>query len=335
MRSAAAGCVVVVLGLTACAADDSTATSAPTTPAVPAFERTTAAPPATTSTTTTIATTAPPPAPDDPIVAITEDGRVMALKANNGVELVQLGTVTVAPDAGGGGGLAVSQGGGVAYFSDPHEVMGRIRSVPVTGGQPKFVAPGSYPAIHPNDTTLAYVRPPSTVVLFDLASGKELSATTWSPGDADFSHTGSAVTRLEWSPDGGALVMQADYEGSVTLVFRPGEHASLTDAESLSDSLVSPTWAGRDLIEGVWTCCYPDYAEPRTLQTHWARGSNEPALVVDRAALAVDWRPLGDRSAEINVVDPAGPSAAGTITLRNAAGRAAWTTPGRYLAVAV
>jgi len=334
----AVGSLVVVVGLAACAADDSTAmstptTTAPATTAGPAFERTSAAPTTTTTTTPTTIATAPPPAPGDAVVAITEDGRLVALNANNGVELIQLGTVALPSDPEIVGGLGVSQGGGVAYFSEPYEATGRIWSVPVAGGQPTVIGPGAYPAISPDDTTLAFVRPPNTIVVFDVTSGQEMSATTWSPADPDFFDTAGSITRLEWSSDGGAVVFQADYEGSRTFVYRPGEHATLTDATPLADSLVSPTWAGRDLIEGVWMCCYPEYAEPRTLHTHWVDESAEPALVVERAVLAVDWRPLGDRSAEINLGDTGG--AAGTITLRNAAGQAAWTTPGRYVGVSV
>jgi hypothetical protein len=46
----------------------------------------------------------------------------------------------------------------------------------------------------------------------------------------------------------------------------------------------------------------------------------------------VDWRTNTDRSAEINM-QPG--SRAGTITLRNAAGRPAWISGGSYIAVSV
>ncbi len=278
-----------------------------------------------------VTTVAPEPPAADPILAVRDDGRIVTLSPTDGSEIVQLGAVQTAEHSTG---IGVSQANGVGYYSGPFENTGRIWKVPVAGGAPEQIAFGSYPAISPDGTTLAYVEPPRTIVLFDVATNQQLSSTTWDPNDPDFFHLGGSITRLEWSPDGTALVLQTNYEGSEVLVFRPGTDATLSAGDP-AGGVSSPTWAGNDRIESIHVCCYPEDLEPREVRTY-ELGSDQPVTSEPRVVVVIDRRPDGTRSAEINIDDPSSTfSDAGTLSLRDATGAIVWQTTDQYRAVSV
>jgi hypothetical protein len=105
----------------------------------------------------------------NPSVFLTVDGGSFSLD----VRSVQTGSVvrTLADDVGGD--PALSPDGSVAYYqSGSVHAPPRIVSVPVTGGTPVPIAPGSAPAVSPDSAKLAFAFPGLTNVVgvYDAAS---------------------------------------------------------------------------------------------------------------------------------------------------------------------
>lgn len=184
-----------------------TTSRAPTTAASP---RTTTSPTATAAPPTSLPTTptsAVPPAPPTTIVAVTLDGRVVALDAVTGAELrelANLGDPRVAVPEGPGPNfvtqVSVTPDGSTAYYDTCCEpAVGTIFSVPTDGSRPPSpLVNGLGPAVSPNGRYLAYTAV-NALVVRDLATGDERTFTdpSYDPsplfGDVAWSRDGTKV----------------------------------------------------------------------------------------------------------------------------------------------
>jgi hypothetical protein len=118
------------------------------------------------------------------LVVVTDSGAVELLDSSSGKPVRTLVTSGAIGDE-----IAVSPDAKTIYFVRQSGCFGEIDSVPVAGGVAQNVAPGSFPAISPNGTMLAYATEPDltqtgcagsgnvakqfAVVVRNLASGSE------------------------------------------------------------------------------------------------------------------------------------------------------------------
>jgi hypothetical protein len=150
------------------------------------------------------------------IVAVTTAGAVVELDPATGAvtrTLVASGAITDE--------LSVSPDGRTVYYASANGCLGQIDSVPVGGGTPTVIAPGTYPDVSPDGTKLVFARQPDltqtgcagsgnlasqiSMVVRNLRTGAERSY----PLDPSLAASGLPlpIDHLSWGPDNRTVVV--------------------------------------------------------------------------------------------------------------------------------
>jgi hypothetical protein len=132
--------------------------------------------------------------------------------------------------------IAISPNGRTVYFTALHGCTTDVESVPVTGGSPAVIAVGSYPALSPDGTQLAFAREPVpssscqngpvtgkqfTLAVRNLANG---GTRTYSLPPYVSSSLPFPIAHLSWGPDGQLAVTTGgvqDNEGYGVVLIKP------------------------------------------------------------------------------------------------------------------
>ena len=193
---------------------------------------------------TTPAQAPPLPSPSAPgaggrpttLAAVTTQGTVELLDPATGAAVRTLATGATGAI---GDEVAVSPDGSNVYYMTGTGCQGQVRVVPAAGGVSSVVASGSYPALNPAGTELAYVREPRdvascpqgsftfsnfAVVIRTLATGSEqVLAQFADPGSQPLPEP---IDHIGWSADGASLAVDIgagqDNEQWNTFIVHPG-----------------------------------------------------------------------------------------------------------------
>jgi WD40-like Beta Propeller Repeat len=148
------------------------------------------------------------------VVAVTTGGAVVMLDPSTGAvarTLVASGAI--------GDEIAVSPGGGTAYFAAARGCAAEIESVPLAGGTPTVIAAGVLPAVSPDGTRLAFARNPLylpagcnpplsatdfTLAIRTLSTGRQV---VFPMAANDGQTLPSPISHLSWGPDGSRLAV--------------------------------------------------------------------------------------------------------------------------------
>ena len=228
------------------------------------------------------------------VVALTTDGRLVALDAD-GAESATIAELGSYVDSGG---LAVAPDGNDIYLGfrtdDLSDCTGEIRRVDTADGTSDVIATDAdSPALSPDGTLLAYVTLSKKddicyrtgIVIEDLASGDELPLDAYpAPGVPD--STPPALP-ISWGP--GPLIASVDDDGTTLLDPATNEYETLAQREELAASLPPgplylPTLADEHTLVVLSNCCTTDEILTRIdgdtdTPTPWA--------TVDRAVISL------------------------------------------------
>jgi len=169
----------------------------------------------------------------DVLVGVTTSGALEDLDPSTGAPIRTLATGATGDE------VSVTPDGATVYFEADVGCMHQIERVDLSGGSPQLVTNGSFPAVSPDGTELAYVRQPLAsepacqgqsfspsqfeLVVRDLSSGAE---TTY-PVAPQVAANGlqSPIDHLSWSEDGQELAVSIaaveDNEGWQLVLIHP------------------------------------------------------------------------------------------------------------------
>ncbi|MEP7023323.1 MAG: hypothetical protein ABJB47_05815 [Actinomycetota bacterium] len=217
---------------------------------------------------------AKPPA----IVAVTKAGALVVLDSANGSV-----ARTLVPGGVLGDEISVAPGGDTVYFAVHSGCLGKVESVPVTGGSPTMISKGTLPAISPDGSRLAIANDPAltsgcqppgdqvsqkyTMVIRTLSTGTQAVYPMLPAGQN--SGLPAPISHLSWSPDGTSIAVSI---------------ASVQDNEGWNVVLVDPA-AAKDYLSGPGVQVIPVTGEPTARISYLREGVYLPNgnLFVSRA----------------------------------------------------
>jgi hypothetical protein len=210
------------------------------------------------------------------IVAVTARGALVVLSSSTGAVIR---TLVPGGTSGAllGDEIAVSPDGSTVYFVGLQDCAPEIESVPADGGSPVDIAPGTYPAISPDGSRLAFadvagpdpaladVGCPEPDVSQQLAQDYSLvvrtvgtsSQTVYPMAPDDTGQPADVITHLSWAPGGGQLVL------SVTSGQVPDQDQQL---------LILDTATARYYTAGTGVTAVPVSGSPDTSGSYYDEG---------------------------------------------------------------